>query len=107
MPSKSPTDKILPQLADWQLADLKDLQAALAGLVEALEATQEDTFMTPDATTEGVIKQSPGRKQARGHIEAKYIPRGHKQHGPYLYLRYWQGGKLRSKYLGKAKQQDS
>ena len=56
MPSKSPADKILPQLADWQLADLKDLQAALAGLVEALEATQENTFMTPDATTEEEIK---------------------------------------------------
>ena len=45
--------------------------------------------------------EKPSAKEARGHIETKYIPRGHKKHGPYLYLRYWQGGKLRSKYLGK------
>lgn len=102
MSSKSPTDQLLPSLATWELSDLRELQAALGGLIEALESPQED--LEDAASTKGSSKDEfePAPAQgARGHIEAKYIPRGNKRHGPYLYLRYWQGGKLRSKYLGK------
>lgn len=102
MPSKSPTDKLLPSLAAWELADLQELHAALGGLIEALETPQETSVPESDDgdNREEVTQRSP--QGSRGHIEAKYIPRGNKRHGPYLYLRYWQGGKLRSKYLGKA-----
>lgn len=37
-----------------------------------------------------------------GHIEVKFIPKGKgKECGPYYYLRYREGGRLKSKYLGK------
>lgn len=45
-----------------------------------------------------------GPKGGKGHIEVKMIPdtkRG-KVYGPYRYLRYWQDGKLKTHYLGKA-----
>jgi len=104
MPSKTPTDKLLPSLAAWDLADLRELQAALGGLIEALEMSQKTP--EPESDGDGDREESGPRSPqgSRGHIEAKYIPRGNKRHGPYLYLRYWQGGKLRSKYLGKAPQ---
>ncbi|WP_204141312.1 hypothetical protein [Halomicronema sp. CCY15110] len=104
MPSKSLTDKLLPSLAAWKLADLRELQAALGGLIEALETPQEPS--EPESEGDGSRDEPKQRSPqgSRGHIEAKYIPRGNKRHGPYLYLRYWQGGKLRSKYLGKAQQ---
>ena len=104
MPSKTLTDKLLPSLAAWELADLRELQAALGGLIEALETPQEPS--EPESDGDGDREESGPRSQkgSRGHIEAKYIPRGNKKHGPYLYLRYCQGGKLRSKYLGKPQQ---
>lgn len=105
MPSKSPTDKLLPSLTVWELADLRELHAALGGLIEALEPPQEppEPELDKDGTQEEAVQ--PLKQGSRGHIEAKYIPRGNKKHGPYLYLRYWRGGKLRSKYLGKAQKQ--
>jgi len=101
MPLKSPTDKLLPSLTLWELADLRELYAALGGLIEALETSHEppESELEKDGTKEEAVQ--PSKEVTRGHIEAKYIPRGNKRHGPYLYLRYWQGGKLRSKYLGK------
>ena len=103
MSPKSPTDKLLPSLSTWELSDLRELQAALAGLIEALEPSQVNPKDAADDDGGGKDEFEQARtKGARGHTEAKYIPRGNKQHGPYLYLRYWQGGKLRSKYLGKA-----
>jgi hypothetical protein len=104
MPNKTPTDRLLPSLAVWELADLRELQTALGGLIEALETTQESPELESDGDGDREESNPRSQKGARGHIEAKYIPRGNKQHGPYLYLRYWQGGKLRSKYLGKVQQ---
>jgi len=102
MPSKSPTDKLLPSLSTWELSDLRELQAALGGLIEALEPSKENLENAADDDDSRIYKfEQTTTKGTRGHIEAKYIPRGNKRHGPYLYLRYWQGGKLRSKYLGK------
>jgi hypothetical protein len=98
---KTPTDTLLPTLANWELEDLRELQSALVGLIEAFALPSSNDA---DAVSQGQRGQCPtqgGRSAARGHIETKYIPRGNKRHGPYLYLRYWQDGKLRSKYLGK------
>lgn len=99
---KTPTDQLLPRLASWDLKDLRELQGALAGLIEALEVKPAET-LTQEDNLDMKLPEKSTQRQASGHIEAKYIPRGKKKHGPYLYLRYWQGGKLRSKYLGKPK----
>jgi len=100
MSSKALTDKLLRSLATWELADLRELQAALGGLIDALESPPESPQTIDDDSSRDDFDQ-PSMTGARVHIEAKYIPRGNKRHGPYLYLRYWQDGKLRSKYLGK------
>ncbi len=97
---KSPVDNLIPTLATWDLSDLHDLKAALIGLIEAMESPAQGVD-DPTAVDHEISSGEGGRKPAKGHIETKYIPRGNKRHGPYLYLRYWQGGKLRSKYLGK------
>ncbi|NEQ48197.1 MAG: hypothetical protein F6K00_35250 [Leptolyngbya sp. SIOISBB] len=83
--SRHRVDELLRELATWEPKELRELQAALGGLQTALERESSKTARQP----------SPG------HIEEKYIQRGNKRHGPYLYLRYWEAGKLRSKYLGK------
>lgn len=100
---KTPIDQILPTLATWELADLRNLQAALGGLIEALESS-ETMATSQEERLELSLPEQTSPKTTRGHIEVKYIPRGNKRHGPYLYLRYWQDGRLRSKYLGKPKQ---
>jgi hypothetical protein len=77
--------------------DLLVARSIIEALIESkspLLADSQQPLLT-SATT------SPRR---RGHIELKTIPdkkRG-KSYGPYRYLRYWSGGKLRSAYLGKA-----
>lgn len=81
--SRNRVDELLREIATWELRELRELQSALGGLQAALQ------------------RASKSARQSKGHIEEKYITRGHKQHGPYLYLRYWEDGKLRSKYLGK------
>lgn len=44
--------------------------------------------------------------RATGWIEWKYIPRNGKNYGPYAYFRWWDGGVLRSKYLGTKSRMD-
>ena len=83
--SRNRVDELLRELSGWEARELRELQAALEGLQAALEREPPKT----------------SRKTSPGHIEEKYIQRGNKRHGPYLYLRYWQDGRLRSKYLGK------
>ncbi|MDB9527058.1 hypothetical protein PN498_13740 [Oscillatoria sp. CS-180] len=87
MRSRNRVDELLQELSGWEARELRELKAALGGLLEAVERD----------------KRRLSEKGSRGHIEEKYIQRGNKRHGPYLYLRYWQDGKLRSKYLGKKK----
>jgi|JFJP01.1.fsa_nt_gi hypothetical protein len=59
----------------------------------ALDELSEDSDRTPN-TNDG-----NGGGTGRGSIERKMI----NGCGPYLYLRYWSGGKHRSIYLGKGK----
>lgn len=86
---KTNTDALLLELANWTLEDLRDLQSALAGLIEATEAEREQDRAAATA------------KRDKGSIELKWIKRNGKQYGPYRYLRYWEGKKLKSKYLGR------
>lgn len=98
MPSKSPTDKLLPSFAAWELADLRELHAALGGLIDALEIPEETPKPGSDSDGNRDEPKQLSQKGLKDYIEAKYVPRDSKKHGLYLYLRYWQGGKLRSKY---------
>ncbi|MGK7908460.1 MAG: hypothetical protein AB4040_14725 [Synechococcus sp.] len=43
----------------------------------------------------------PQAKGCGGYIEKKWICRNGKRFGPYLYLRWQENGKKKSKYLGK------
>jgi hypothetical protein len=87
------TDALLPELANWTLEELRDLQSALAGLIEAANAEPEPT------------QPATATKRPSGSIELKWIRRNGKQYGPYRYLRYWEGKTLKSKYLGRASHQ--
>ena len=53
----------------------------------------------PDATLQKLLttRHAPGRCASRGYVEIKWI-----KQRPYAYLRYREGGRLRSVYLGKA-----
>jgi hypothetical protein len=81
--SRNRVNELLREIATWELRELRELQSALGGLQASLQ------------------RASKSARQSQGHIEEKYITRGNKRHGPYRYLRYWEDGKLRSKYLGK------
>lgn len=76
----------LGQLTRSELQELADVVAALLSLDD-------------DQVEEEKLDQAgdKSRRAARGHIEAKMI----NGCGPYLYLRYWSGKTLKSKYIGK------
>lgn len=55
--------------------------------------------------TKRAARKASGRaadQKAKGWEEEKYITVKGKEYGPYKYRRWWDGGVLRSKYLGKA-----
>lgn len=100
---RSRVDTLLRELARWDLRALRELQAALDGLIEALDTEavgEADAQAVPLPVVPPLVVGDRAPRK-RGHIEVKFIRRAKKLHGPYRYLRYWEGGKLRSKYLGK------
>lgn len=88
----------LGQLSQSELVELGDMVAALLGVpgVSRFFAPNEEE---DDDQVADLAEKSNG-KAAKGHIEAKMI----NGCGPYLYLRYWSGKTLKSKYIGKGKQ---
>ena len=89
----------LGQLSQSELVELGDMVAALLGVPGVsrfFAPTEEDG----DDQVEDQVEKGNG-KAAKGHIEAKMI----NGCGPYLYLRYWSGKTLKSKYIGKGKAQ--
>ena len=89
----------LGQLSQSELVELGDMVAALLGVpgVSRFFAPTEEE--DDDQVADHADKSD--KPAARGHIEAKMI----NGCGPYLYLRYWQGKTLKSKYIGKGKAQ--
>lgn len=88
----------LGQLSESELVELGDMVAALLGVPGVsrfFAATEED-----DDDLVGDLDRNGDKPAAKGHVEAKMI----NGCGPYLYLRYWSGKTLKSKYIGKAKQ---
>ena len=89
----------LGQLSQSELVELGDMVAALLGVPGVSRfftaAEKEDDDQVADHADNG------DKPAAKGHVEAKMI----NGCGPYLYLRYWQGKTLKSKYIGKGKAQ--
>lgn len=88
----------LGQLSQSELVELGDMVAALLGVpgVSRFFAPNEEE----DDDQVADLEEKGNGKAAKGHIEAKMI----NGCGPYLYLRYWSGKTLKSKYIGKGKQ---
>ena len=99
--SKTSFDEVtsrLGQLSQSELVELGDMVAALLGVPGVsrfFAATEEE-----DDDQVGDLDRNGDKPAAKGHVEAKMI----NGCGPYLYLRYWSGKTLKSKYIGKAKQ---
>lgn len=89
----------LGQLSQSELVELGDMVAALLG-VPGVSRYFEPTEEEDDDLVGDLVEKGNG-KAAKGHVEAKMI----NGCGPYLYLRYWQGKTLKSKYIGKGKAQ--
>ena len=86
MNQKTPLDAIAIQLDKLTEAELLEVRSIIDTLLE--------------------VKAYPSVSRSAGHIEVKMISdkkRG-KTYGPYRYLRYWQDGKLLSRYLGKVEE---
>lgn len=80
----SDLERVLDAALQLSRPDLEKLHAIIGGLLEATERSNQPI---------------PGER--RGTIEWKTIrnKKQGKDYGPYPYLRYWQDGKLKSKYL--------
>ena len=89
--AKTPFETVTSQLGQLTRSELTELADMVAALLDATDDDSEDA--------DQVEGDKPAKPGARGHIEAKTI----NGCGPYLYLRYWSGKTLRSKYIGKAK----
>lgn len=88
MARKSKQAALLEATADWSNEDLEKLIAA---------------------TRQQLIDRQSNRPPKTGeHIEFKMIPgRDGKRFGPYKYRRWWEDGKLKTQYLGKASQEEA
>lgn len=77
----------------------KQLSRMDLGDLEAVRSLTEDLIAAKQAeTTDAAIPSTNGH-----YYEEKYIKRNGKLYGPYLYERWEEGGRLRSKYVGKAR----
>ncbi len=74
--------------------ELLELLAAVQARLAELEAQAQEA--QAEARYEAASGPA-GEARAKGHIEWKKV----NGCGPYAYLRWWEGGKLKSKYLGK------
>ena len=92
---KTPFDTATSQLGQLTRSELEELAVMVAALLDATD----DDGADDDGADDQVEGDKPAKAGAKGHIEAKTI----NGCGPYLYLRYWSGKTLKSKYIGKAK----
>lgn len=100
----SPTlQRIAQDTASLSRDELLELQAIVQGLLESLDEPDEADEPSP-SEPKITADNYRGKRGGRGYREIKSIPdkKSGKTYGPYLYLRYWQGKKLKSVYLGKA-----
>lgn len=95
-------------LEGLEVGDLLILRDAAESLLQTVEARLDELAGESDSvlgdtdppTGQGITPNGPGgRRRGRGWVELKMI-RGY---GPYAYERWYEGGKKRSRYLGKVK----
>lgn len=91
-----PLDNVISSAHFLTTDDLRSLSDAIAVM---LEAREEKLRVQQEAETPEKRTLKTGNRAQRGSYESKRI----NGCGPYLYLRYWSGGKHRSVYLGKEK----
>jgi hypothetical protein len=98
MARRKQTDELTISVAVQWAATLSPEQRRelIDGLLALDEISESSDRHTPNPN------DGNGGGTARGSIERKTI----NGCGPYLYLRYWSGGKHRSVYLGKAETND-
>lgn len=90
---KTPLDEVTSRLGQLDRSELEELQDIVARFLAVLDPEEE-------TVDEELEEAKTNGRVAKGHIEEKTI----NGYGPYLYLRYWQGKTLKSKYLGKKKE---
>lgn len=88
--TKTPFDTVTSHLGQLSRVELEELGEMVAALLAVTASEEEEDRVTGNG-------DKPTKTAARGHIEEKMI----NGCGPYLYLRYWQGKTLKSKYIGK------
>jgi len=90
--TKTPFETVTSHLGQLSRGELEELGEMVAALLAATAPEEEDDQVAD-------LDAKPTKAAARGHIEEKTI----NGCGPYLYLRYWQGKTLKSKYIGEKK----
>ena len=85
-------ERVIQLVAQLNRFDKEELLVILKAMLEAEEDEQPEDEQTLKERT-----RHRGPKGGQGYYERKVI----NGCGPYLYLRYWSGGKHRSVYLGK------
>lgn len=93
--AKSPFDSVAGQLGALSRPELVELAAMVAALLD--DDGSLLAVLGKDDQVEAGADVGPAKAAAKGHVEAKVI----NGCGPYLYLRYWSGKTLKSKYIGK------
>ena len=106
--TKSKIQRLIQEIysASLSRAELEELQLAITGLIDSLKNEDEAPEKEDQLPTCSNWQEYRGERGGRGYLEIKNIRSG-KSTRPYLYLRYWQGKKLKSIYLGKPEQQES
>ena len=94
-PKLAPTDLLIQQAATLARDDLLELKAAIDALVRATEP------IDLDQERERRRPEAKAKRSAQGWIETSCKTVKGKRYGPYKYLRWYQGGIKKSKYLGK------
>lgn len=90
-----PVDALIKLASGLSTGELQLLVDAIQGLLDA-RAGENGAVRVQDGDETTEKRTLTTDKQ--GSFEHKLI----KGYGPYLYLRWWSGGKHRSTYLGKA-----
>ena len=102
--TKQPTsDELAGLVANLDQAGLEALQAMIAARLALLGSNE------PEDSGSLLPKSNGGEpataKSPRGNwVELKMIPDRGKLYGPYAYLRWREGGRCRSKYIGKVRE---
>lgn len=94
MKPQATVKELAEHLSGLSVEDLNGLGALLANAL----AERETSAPLATSETPAASNGHKSHKRERGEWTEVKIINGH----PYRYRRFWQGGKLRSKYLGKA-----